>query len=123
MSANEEQNHQSEPDRRGADMNQETATTKTPGIDPCEHMQERVNALADGSLTGVPSWYTRFHVFHCSRCGAALKNLRTLLHRVHPLKDIAPAEQPSTLTAERRAKLMAAMDSADNEQRRPNQPN
>jgi hypothetical protein len=94
-------------------MNQKKTESETPRIDPCEHMQERVSALADGSLKGMPSWYTRFHVFHCSRCGAALKELRALLARVRTLKAVPPALKSSKLTPERVAQLRAEIDRVD----------
>jgi hypothetical protein len=98
-------------------MRQETSEPVAEEINPCEHMRGSISALADGSLTGLMRWYTRWHASHCPRCGAALRGLRALLAQLQPLRGAPPAQAPDTLSAERRAGLEEAMRRADEESR------
>src|SRR5512142_2906474 len=81
-------------------------------IDPCRHMARWVSALADGSLRGLPRWYTRMHVAGCPRCRAALEALRALRDRLLGLGRSDRGAQ-AQLSPERQSGLNATMDDID----------
>src|SRR5512142_2933711 len=82
-------------------------------IDPCRHMARWVSALADGSLRGIPRWYTRLHVAGCPRCRAALEALRALRDRLLRLGRSEGAGAQDALTPEHRLRLRASLDAVD----------
>src|SRR5947209_2900720 len=50
-------------------------TEQNQNIQPCHPMEMLVSCLCDDTLSGPARWYTRFHIFHCSKCRMALKAL------------------------------------------------
>ena len=81
-------------------------------VRPCEHMEGMVSGLADGSLHGPALWYTQMHAMHCTKCKAAVKNLRVVIGRVKELGD--DSGQPGAKMPDaRRADLDRALDEVD----------
>src|SRR5258707_11248364 len=95
-------------------------TDQPPQIEPCRHMRAWVNALADGSLSGIARWYTKLHVADCPRCRAALEAFMALRARLRSLGSSPSVVGEMTLTPERRSALEAALDDVERKrQRRP----
>lgn len=80
-------------------------------IDPCQHMENWVNGLADDSLHGPAKLYTQWHVAICPKCNAALKGLRQVREQVQTLRDEQPEGASTTLTDDRRAAVDSAIQS------------
>lgn len=80
-------------------------------IEPCEHMDNMVNGLADGSLKGPAKLYTKFHVATCSKCRTALAALEDIHSHLNQLDQApeTPAKANTGLTSERREALDAEM--------------
>ncbi len=80
-------------------------------IEPCEHMDNMVNGLADGSLKGPAKLYTKFHVATCSKCRTALAALEDIHSHLNQLDHApeTPANANTGLTSERREALDAEM--------------
>lgn len=83
---------------------------------PCPHMEETLNALADGSLRPPLRWLARLHVLYCTRCRQALATLRGLRIRLQTLRHALPSE-PTTLSRDRKSALDAALNALDAEQK------
>lgn len=63
--------------------NSDTGNTDPFDADPgCGFMQEMLNALADGTATGITKWYAERHVDGCPHCAAALSGLNRLRARL-----------------------------------------
>lgn len=84
-------------------------------LEPCEHMENWVNGLADGSLKGPARLYTQFHVTTCSKCRTALAGLKDVHARLNELEHAPEAEQnaASALTPERREALEGGMTNVE----------
>ena len=84
-------------------------------LEPCEHMENWVNGLADESLKGPARWYTRFHIRTCSKCRAALAGLKDVHDRLRGLEHALTAEEneAAALTPERRALLEGSLASVE----------
>jgi hypothetical protein len=78
-------------------------------IEPCEHMINAVNGLADGSLKGPMKVYTRLHTLHCAKCRTALTSLTVLHSRLGELSAGDPANI-ETLSPQRRSDVAEALD-------------
>jgi hypothetical protein len=52
----------------------------------CPHMKELLSACADGSLKGIPLWYTRFHTATCVPCAKALAELQENITQLRTAK-------------------------------------
>lgn len=94
-------------------MTEEAKTSAVPEIKPCRHMDQWVNALADGSLTGFARWYTQLHVSGCHQCHAALEALQRLKARLQALRAAENASVPTALPLSRREALNAALDEVE----------
>ncbi len=92
----------------------------------CAYLEEWLNGLADNSLTGVPRWYTDFHVANCPYCRVALSELKSLRGRLAEIE--APLSDPpvvnetpfsvslrslQSLTPDRGAAVLAAWQEAE----------
>lgn len=98
-------------------MRRQADTVQDQRIQPCHHMETLVSCLCDGALSGLPRWYTRFHILHCSKCRKALKALVALRDRLSRMGDKASSIGVSALTSERRSALEQAMDEIDRHDR------
>ena len=94
-------------------MKMHSKSGDVPEIKPCRHMEQWVNSLADGSMTGFARWYTQLHVHGCSQCYAALEALQTLKARLKALHTIENPTVPTTLTPTRRSALDLALDDVE----------
>jgi hypothetical protein len=83
-------------------------------MEACAHMESYVSALSDGSLSGLALWYTRWHLFTCRKCSAALRALRILRERLWKLGQ--SAGNSAGLSGERRSAVEKAMDDIDSSQ-------
>ncbi len=88
-------------------------SSEVPEIKPCRHMEQWVNSLADGSLTGFARWYTQLHIHGCSHCYAALEALQTLQVRLKALKGTESAAMPTTLSPIHRSALDLALEEVE----------
>ena len=80
-------------------------------LEPCEHMENWVNGLADDTLKGPARLYTKFHITTCSKCRNALAGLKDVHDRLNELEH-APETDPNaagSLTPERREALNVGM--------------
>ena len=80
-------------------------------LKPCAHMRTLVSAWTDGTLRGLPRWYTEAHLKGCPQCQASLPFLRSLKARVGELADAGPAPEP--LADTRRLAVEAAWEQAE----------
>ena len=80
-------------------------------IEPCPHMENYVSALSDGSLKGLALWYTKWHLFTCRKCSAALRAMAILRARLWKLGQASGAS--TSLSRERRSAMEKAMDDID----------
>ena len=94
-------------------MTEESKRNEVPEIKPCRHMEQWVNALADGSLTGFARWYTQLHVRGCHHCYAALEALLRLKERLKALSKTENVSVPTVLSSDRREALNAALDAVE----------
>lgn len=94
-------------------MNLHPRRDDVPEIKPCRYMEQWVNALADGSLTGFARWYTQLHVHGCSHCYAALEALQNLKARLKALKSSENVLAPTALSPQRRTALELALDDVE----------
>lgn len=92
-------------------------------LEPCEHMENLVNGMADGSLKGPARLYTKFHITTCSKCRTALAGLKDVHDRLNELEHAPETHAPETeedaaftLTPERRKALDAGMASVEQQQ-------
>ena len=87
--------------------NTQDPTVRT--IEPCEHMVNAVNGLADGTLKGPMKAYTKLHTLHCAKCRTALSSLTILHTRLGALSASEPADGAG-LSLEHQAVVESAMD-------------
>lgn len=80
-------------------------------LKPCAHMRTLVSAWTDGTLRGLPRWYTEAHIKGCPQCQASLPFLRSLKARVGELAEAGPPPEP--LTDTRRLAVEAAWEQAE----------
>lgn len=78
-------------------------------IKPCRHMEQWVNALAEGSLTGFARWYTQLHIRGCQHCYAALEAIQHLKAHLKALHSTENATIPAELSPERKEALISAL--------------
>ena len=89
-----------------------TDSGKVPSIrtlEPCEHMVNAVNGLADGSLKGPMKVYTKLHTLHCSKCRTALNSL-TVLHTRLGALSVAETAGSVGLSTQHQASIEHALD-------------
>ena len=98
-------------------MAEEPTPEVQPEIKPCRHMAQWVNALADGSLTGVARWYTQLHVAGCKHCQSALVALQRLRSHLQALREPETSPPPTTLSPQRRDAVEAAFDALEEQHR------
>ncbi len=84
----------------------EDPTVRT--LEPCQHMVNAVNGLADGSLRGPMKMYTRLHTLHCSKCRTALHSLTMLHTRLGALS--ISTDATDRLSPERQSDMARALD-------------
>ena len=94
-------------------MAEDQKRSEVPEIRPCRHMEQWIDALADGSLTGFARWYTHLHVRGCRHCYAALEALLRLKERLKALSRTENVSVPTALPPDRREALNAALDAVE----------
>lgn len=67
-------------------------------LKPCAHMRTLVSAWTDGTLRGLPRWFTEAHIKGCPQCQASLPFLRSLKARFGELAEAGPPPEPLTDT-------------------------
>lgn len=80
-------------------------------LKPCAHMRTLVSAWTDGTLRGLPRWYTEAHIKGCPQCQASLPFLRSLKARFGEMAEAGPAPEP--LTDTRRLAVESAWEQAE----------
>jgi predicted anti-sigma-YlaC factor YlaD len=55
-------------------------------------MEGRLNLVADGRARGLTLWYTLAHLATCPYCRRFLDSLKTLLARLHQVRQSEPNE-------------------------------
>ncbi|MBC7527740.1 MAG: hypothetical protein H7308_09330 [Chthonomonadaceae bacterium] len=93
--------------------NQEIEALDEGPIEPCEHMTNQINSLADGTLHGVIKHFTRFHAWHCGKCSPALRRLIALRTRVITLRQLPRDAERNLLPVARYSALKKAMDALE----------
>lgn len=82
------------------------------GINPetepgCGYMQEMLNGLADGTVTGITRWYAERHVAQCRHCSAALGGLQRLRIRLRTSGALSSPQSGDTTTVSDALKLLS----------------
>ena len=91
-------------------------------IEPCHHMTDQINSLADDTLKGPIRLYTQIHVLHCSKCRPALSRLRALRTRLIVLRELPPEVEKNVLPPARQSALLKAMKGLEMDMLETNQP-
>ena len=73
----------------------EPQLTELEPVKPCPHMKGLLNRMAEGSLSGLLLWYTKYHAAHCPDCNKTLHALSRLINRLCNLKPAAKTELPT----------------------------
>ncbi len=79
-------------------------------LEPCDHMINAVNGMADGSLKGPMRVFTRLHTLHCKKCRTALQSLTAIHTRLGDIDTPPGSTEPAGLTTDRSDNLEAAFD-------------
>ena len=61
--------------------------------EPCRHMEGHLNHVADGTAGPLRLWYTLQHVARCPRCRRFLNSLKSMLGRLHRVREAEPSEE------------------------------
>ncbi len=80
-------------------------------LKPCAPMRTLVSAWTDGTLRGLPRWFTEAHIKGCPQCQASLPFLRSLKARFGELAETGPVPEP--LTDTRRRAVEVAWEQAE----------
>lgn len=90
--------------------------------EPCPHLTDWVNGLADDSLRGFPRWFTRLHLTHCRRCQDALRALLQLRERLRTYAQRRAGDAPTVLEPERWQVIESSLDAIDRREADPSKP-